>query len=62
MNKFIRNQKYKNENRLRQLQSKNSKDYWKILNSLNKKPNTKYPELKKMYEHFKTIGSNNNCE
>lgn len=59
MNKYIN--LYKNEKtiKLRAMQTKNPKDYWKYLKSLNTKSNKEQPTLDSFYEHFKNINKSN---
>ena len=50
--------KYKDDkvNRLKNLQTSNPKEYWKIINSLDKKKETT-PPLNDLYSYFKTLNS-----
>ena len=45
--------------KLRAMQTKNPKDYWKYLKSLNTKSNKEQPTLDSFYEHFKNINKSN---
>lgn len=51
--------KYKDDkvNRLKNLQTANPREYWKIINSLDKKNETT-PPLNDLYTYFKTLNSN----
>ena len=55
MNKFIAKHKKTTQQKLRNLQSKNPKDYWKFINSLKNKTATNTPTLEEFYEHFKML-------
>ncbi|MEW8548622.1 MAG: reverse transcriptase family protein [Candidatus Thiodiazotropha sp.] len=53
MNKYIAKQSKLTQNKLRNLQSKNPKQYWKFINSLKEKSIKTTPTLEEFYEHFK---------
>ena len=55
MNKYIAKHKKYTQNKLRNLESKNPKDYWKFINSLKKKEPNNIPSLDDFYEHFKNL-------
>lgn len=56
MNKYIKLHKIDNSVRLRNMKSINPKEYWKYLNSINRKNcDTKQPQITQFYEHFKNI-------
>ena len=55
MHKFIAKHNKQTQKKLRQLQSKSPKDYWRFINSLKQKNNTNMPELKDFYDHFKLL-------
>ena len=55
MNKFIAKHKKSTQQKLRQLQSKCPKDYWRFINSIKHKTNANMPDLKDFYEHFKLL-------
>lgn len=57
MNKFINKYNKENESKLRNMQRKQPKDYWKYLNSLKNKKNIEKPDLSVLYEHFKAMNS-----
>ena len=57
MNKYIAKHKKYTQNKLRNLESKNPKDYWKFINSLKKKEPNNIPRLDDFYEHFKKIST-----
>ena len=59
MNNYI--YKYRNVkiNKLRTMQTKNPKDYWKYIKSLDKKKDKNYPSLSSLHEHFKNINKSN---
>lgn len=59
MNKFISKQNKQNEKKLRHLQSKNPKDYWKFINSLKRKTSLTTPTLEEFHDHFKLLNSSN---
>ena len=60
MNKFIRQYNKQKEKKLRNLQSKNPKEYWKFLNSLKTRHSLAGPKLEEFYEHFKLLNENDN--
>ena len=62
MNFFINQQKQNNASRLRDMQSKRPKDYWRYLNSLSKKNTLKTPPLQEFYDYFKDINSTPDIE
>ena len=49
MNKYINIYNRNNKNKLRNMQSKRPKDYWKYLNRINEKKPTEMPTLEAMY-------------
>ena len=55
--------KYKNDkiNKLRNLKQKKPKDFWKVINSINKKEDTTAP-LHDLYEYFKTLNADSEGE
>lgn len=56
MNKYINLYKIDKAKKLRNMQTKSPKDYWKYLNSLNNNKTSKqHPTLDQFYEHFKNI-------
>ena len=55
MNKFIAKHKKSTQQKLRQLQSKCPKDYWRFINSIKHKTNANMPDIKDFYEHFKLL-------
>ena len=55
MSKYIRKFKVKNWNKLRNMNHKRPKDFWKILNSIKSRKDTKQPALDDFYEYFKNI-------
>ena len=57
MNKYIAKYKNNQQKRLRNLQSKSPKLYWKFINSLKHKTSSNSPSLEEFYEHFKLINS-----
>ena len=57
MNKCIAKHRKQNENKLRNLQSKNPKQYWKFLNSLKQHSKPSSPNLSEFYEYFKDLNS-----
>lgn len=65
MNKFIALHKKSTQNKLRNIQSKNPKEYWKFINSLKRKTCLNTPTLEEFYEHFKILNFGDpdaNCE
>ena len=57
MNKYIAKHRKYNENKLRNLQSKNPKQYWKFLNSLKTQDKHNGPNLNEFYEYFKDLNT-----
>ena len=45
------------KNKIRRLRTENSKDFWKLINSLNKKTDTTVIPLHDMFEYFRTLNS-----
>ena len=63
MNKYIHLYKIDKAKKLRNMQNKNPKAYWKYLNSINKNiSQTQEPTLDQFYEHFKNINESTNDE
>ena len=57
MNKFIAKHRKQNENKLRSMQSKRPKEYWKFINSLKHRKSLNSPSLNEFYEHFKNLNA-----
>ena len=55
MNKHINNYKRKQQNKLRQMQTKDPKAYWKYINSLKGKTSEDMPSVNAFFEHFSKI-------
>ena len=55
MNKHINNYKRKQQNKLRQMQTKDPKAYWKYINSLKGKTSEDMPSVNEFFEHFSKI-------
>ena len=53
MNKFINKYNMENEKYPRSLNSKNPREYWKILDKFKKKSTVELPDLQELYNHFK---------
>ena len=53
MNKFIQKHRRQNEKKLRNLQSRNPKEYWKYINSLKQKKSSNTPTLNEFYDSIK---------
>lgn len=63
MNKYINKFNKSNEDKLRRLQSKQPKSYWKILNKFkNKNSNKSFPKLQELYTHFKNINNSDDSD
>ena len=60
MNKYIAKHRKYNENKLRNLQSKHPKQYWKFLNSLKTQDKHNGPNLNEFYEYFKDLNTSEN--
>ena len=54
MNKFNAKHRLQNKNKLRSMQSKRPKEYWKFINSLKHRNS---PYLNEFYEHFKNLNA-----
>ena len=59
MNKYIYKHRTAKINKLRTMQTKSPKDYWKYIKSLDKNKDKNYPSLNSLYEHFKNINKSN---
>ena len=57
MNKFIAKHRKQNENKLRSMQTKRPKEYWKFINSLKHRNSLNSPSLNEFYEHFKNLNA-----
>ena len=57
MNKYKNYYNKINENKLRLLNSKNPRDYWKYLNSINAKDKGEMPPLESLYKHFREVNN-----
>ena len=55
MNKYINIHNQNNEQKLRTMQTKRPKDYWKFLNSLKSKENAEKPDIHTLYDFFKNV-------
>lgn len=53
MNSFIRRHKSRNERKLRDLNFKRPRDYWKVLNTFKNNSTDKMPPIEDFYNHFK---------
>ena len=62
MNKYIAKHKKQTQNKLRQLESKDPKSYWKFINSLKGKTCSNSPSLQEFYNHFKLLNSSSGSE
>jgi hypothetical protein len=61
MNTFIQIHKTRNERKFRDLHSKQPKQFWKILNNINKQTDSQHtPNIQDFFEHFKEVNSNAN--
>ena len=59
INKYMFKHKIEKINKLRTMQTKNPKEYWKYIKSLDKSKNASYPPLDSLYEHFRNINKSN---
>ena len=59
MHIYINKHKTDKTNKLRNMQSKHPKDYWKYLNSLQRKQNNNEPSIDDFYEQFRAINQSN---
>ena len=57
MNKYINRYKKRQQINLRNMQTRSPKEYWKYLNSFNKRKQTKTPPIESFYDFFKDINS-----
>ena len=55
MNKYINDYNRKHQNKLRQMQTKDPKAYWKYINSLKGKTSEDMPSVNAFFEHFSEI-------
>ena len=62
MNKFINKEQVKTQENLQKLHSNKPKEFWKILNSLEKKSDNPDLDLNEFYEYFRNINSAENIE
>lgn len=62
MNKYINKYKLSQQSKLRKMHKKSPKEYWKYLNSINRKKNIKQPAIEDLFEFFKTLNANDNSE
>ena len=57
MNQEINRHKFAQEDKLRNMQTHNPKDYWKYINSLNKKQADSSPPAEEFFEYYKNINA-----
>lgn len=50
------------QNKIRKLRTEKPKDYWKLINSINKKTENIPIEINDMFEYFKTLNKNDDYE
>lgn len=62
ISKNVKQHKNAKISKLRNLKSKNSKDFWKIINSVNSKKQENLPPLNDLYEYFKTLNEDSTGE
>ena len=62
MDNFISKYRKDNERKLRKMQSKNPKDYWKLLNKWKSSPYKSTPTLEQFLEHFENINQSQHEE
>ena len=63
MNKYITLYRVNKSKQLRDMESKNPKEYWRYLNSINcNKSQKEQPSLNDFYEHFKNINTTNDLD
>lgn len=62
MNRYINKFKYDREHKLRSMQSKNPKQYWKFLNSIQSKSNAKCPTIEEFYDYFEQLNAPGNSQ
>lgn len=62
MHKYIRKHKQDKISKLRNMQTKDPKEYWKYIKSLQPRANKKQPSLADFYEYFKTINESDDTE
>ena len=60
MNSYIAKHEIQTQNRLRDMESKRPREYWKFINSLNRNgTNHPTPTIQEFYDHFKLLNSCN---
>ena len=57
MNRYINKFRYDSEHKLRSMQSKNPKQYWKFLNSIQSKSNAKCPTIEEFDDYFELLNA-----
>ena len=62
MTKFINKHKKQQQNKLRQMQKSQPREYWKFLNSLKQKKQSEIPSTQQFYEYFKTVYSQDDAD
>ena len=62
MNKYILSYKCKTQRQLRSLKQKQPKDFWKLLNSLEKRKSNENITLDALYQYFKNLNSTGDTE
>lgn len=62
MNKYILRYKCKTRRQLRSLKQKQPKDFWKLLNSLEKRKSNENITLDSLYQYFKNLNSTGDTE
>ena len=62
INKYVRKHKFSTENKLRKMSSTKPKDYWKLLNSINKTKQDKSPSIENFFDHYEKTNNSINHE
>ena len=62
MNFYINKHNKSTQDKLRNLKSKNPKDFWKIMNSLDKAKGNERINIETLYNYFKTLNEQNENE
>lgn len=62
MNKFIYKYKAGQQSKLRKMHNHAPKEYWKYLNSINRKKTLNQPSIDDLYEFYKNLNASDNSD